>query len=760
MKRTKPGVRGPACTDPGQPAADGEALPGMAGAAEAPSPRPSPGGGGRRWLLLLLVPLAPLATEVARDAHLQSPAPTPIVLDRGGAFLTQAGHVADGRTEYGYWTTPPPPRVVAATLALEDRRFWRHPGVDPAAILRAAWSRLHGGRSGASTIAMQVARLQHPRPRTLWAKLVEAGTAVALTARYGRGAVLAQYLRLAPYGNGSHGIGHAARWYFDKPAADLGWAEAALLASVPQAPALANPSRPAGLARAGRRAARALALLQLGDDGAAARELASLRPLPAPRRPTDAMQAALRLERLARSALADPADPRLHATLDLRTQAAATRQLRSHLAGWRAAGAQQGAVMVVRRDTGEVLADAASAGWDTRPGGAVDFGAAPRSPGSTLKPFLYALALDDGALSPSDVMADAPEGAGGIANADGDYLGPLLPRQALANSRNVPAATLLAHLGLEHGFDMLRRAGLHRDAGPAWRYGLGLAIGALPTRLDWLVRGYGALANDGVLRDLVWLRGQPEGAPSRLFTRDSARLVAAFLSDPMARLPSFPRYGPSEYPFPVALKTGTSQGYRDSWTVAWSSRYIVGAWVGRADAGPMAGLSGARGAARLAQAVLLGLHGAGRTDLLAGALPVPAGRSAAELCTGTGQPGACGQHLTEWVRPGAAAPVPGAAADVAAPFAAPARHMAITEPLPGAHVWRNPDAPPALQRLALRATVVPPVEQVVWLVDGEPAAVIPPDQPFLWRMQAGQHRFQVRLPLQDAVSRQVRVVVE
>ena len=170
-----------------------------------------------------------------------------------------------GRTEYGYWITPPPPRVVAMTLALEDGRFWRHPGVDPLAVARAAWFRLRGGRSGASTIAMQVARMQHPRPRTLWAKTIEAGTALALTARYGREAVLAQYLRLAPYGQGSHGIGHAAWWYFDKPAADLGWAEAALLAAVPQAPALAQPRHAAGLARAQARAARVLPAAYAGE---------------------------------------------------------------------------------------------------------------------------------------------------------------------------------------------------------------------------------------------------------------------------------------------------------------------------------------------------------------------------------------------------------------------------------------------------------------------------------------------------------------
>ncbi len=708
----------------------------------------------------MLIPAIPLAAEIARGAHLSAPAPTPIVYDRAGAFLTQVGHrvgsLAGTRVEYGYWTTPPPPRVVAATLALEDRRFWSHPGVDPLAVLRAAWSRMHGGRSGASTIAMQVARLQHPRPRTLWAKLVEAGTALALTARYGREAVLAQYLRLAPYAEGSHGIGHAARWYFGKPAADLDWAEAALLSAIPQAPALADPRQPAGLLRAQRRAARALAGAGAGPDAALA--LAALRVPPAPRRPEVAMHAVLRLERLARTADIDPADSRLAAALDLQVQAEVARDLRRQLAGWRHGGAQQAAVMVLRRrppapapDAGpapwEVIADAASAGWRTRPGGATDFSATPRSPGSTFKPFLYALALDDGILAPSEVLDDAPEGAGGIANADGGYLGALLPRQALANSRNVPAATLLARTGIGRGFEMLRRAGLHRDAGPASRYGLGIAVGALPAQLDHLVRAYAALADDGVLRDPAWLQGQPAAAAERLFSAGSARLVSAFLSDPLARLPSFPRYGASEYPFTVALKTGTSQGYRDSWTVAWSDRYLVGVWAGRPDAGPTEGLGGARAAAHLAQSVLLRMHGAGLADLVAGTFAAPDGHTAADLCTGTGRTGRCSQHLTEWVRPAVAdAPLP--------------THLAITEPQSGAHVWRNPDAPPALQRLTLRAAVSPAAEQVVWLVDGEPAAVAPSDRPFLWVMQPGQHRFQVRVPARGAVSRQVRVVVE
>lgn len=229
---------------------------------------------------------------------------------------------------------------------------------------------------------------------------------------------------------------------------------------------------------------------------------------------------------------------------------------------------------------------------------------------------------------------------------------------------------------------------------------------------------------------------------------DSARLIGGFLSDPMARLPSFPRYGPSEYPFAVALKTGTSQGYRDAWTVAWSADYIVGVWIGRTDAGPMAGVSGGRAAARLVQNVLLRLHGAGQSDLLAGAFPRPAGRTAAELCTATGQPGPCTGHLTEWVRPNTA------------PVLAVTPRLAIVQPGPDQHVWRNPEAPPALNRLVLRATAEPPVPQIVWVVDGQAVAVAPPDKPFHWPMMPGRHRFEVRLPLQDTVSAAVRIVVE
>jgi len=740
-------------------------------------------------LALVLAVSGLFATQVAQRAHLEAPAPTPILYDRQGRFVAQIGHeerTEDGRrfVDYGYWTVDPlPDRVVRATLALEDRRFWDHPGVDPRAVARALWQNVEGGRvrSGASTIAMQIARMQEPRSRTLWAKAVEAGTALVLTQRYDRRTLLAHYLRLVPYGNGSHGIAHAARWYFDKPVADLSWAEIALLSAIPQAPGTMNPRRPLGLAKAKQRGQRALdELAQQGVIGPeeltlATAQLADLRLPPTSRRP-DAVPAILRLRQMiARDGAEalDPTDPRLRTTLDLGIQETVTAAARRQLRALSPMGAQQVAVIVARRDTREVLADVGSARYGGANGGSIDFSRTIRSPGSTLKPFVYALAMQRALLAPTDVMADMPEGASGISNADRSFLGPVLPRQALANSRNIPATNLLRRVGLDSGFRFFRDLGLHDLDVPAENFGLSMAIGSLPTSLDKLVRAYGALADDGILRDLSWYRGQAQATPRRVLSPDIARLVTLFLSDPMARLPSFPRYGTTEFPFPVALKTGTSQGYRDAWVVAWSQDYMVGVWFGRPDAGTMRQVAGAGSAAKLAQDVLLGLHGARPGDLLDASFPVPRAYKPVELCVPAGGPAPafCRQRLVEWVKADAAAPalIPAVAqpqaggpgigtAEPGIGTAEPPR-LSITMPEQNARIWRNPEMPPALDRLALKASA-PGVSQIVWYVDGLPFRTARGDETVYWPLSSGAHRFQIRLPLQDGESRPVRIVVE
>jgi penicillin-binding protein 1C len=271
---------------------------------------------------------------------------------------------------------------------------------------------------------------------------------------------------------------------------------------------------------------------------------------------------------------------------------------------------------------------------------------------------------------------------------------------------------------------------------------------------------------------------------------ETARLVTHFLADPLARLPSFPRYGTTEYPFAVALKTGTSQGYRDAWVVAWSAQYMIGIWVGRGDAGTMNQLSGGRAAAKLAQAILHDLHRSVPGDLADTAFPAPEGRVPVELCVvgGRRSTGACGPTLTEWVRPDEMPPVEEAAVFRPGPdgqkleLLVPAAHRAwakaegypleeggaesgpvrlsVAAPEHNTRVWRNPEAPQSVNRLVLKAQVEPRVPQVVWYVDGEPFAVTDPDLPVYWPMKPGVHRFQLRLPLREGASRPVRVVVE
>ena len=723
----------------------------------------------RFWLVgtLFLAALAgflSLSIRAAlRSARLDAPQATEIVYDRNGAFLTQVAHGPDS-LGYGYWPLEKTPeRFALATLALEDRRFYEHPGIDPLALARAAWRNLwrHGPRQGGSTIAMQVARMQKPAPRGIISKLDEALTALALVARYGHEAALAHYLRLAPYGAGSHGAAHAARFYFDKPVEDLSWAETALLAAIPQAPGRMNLSRESGMKRAVARATRAIdALARQGsldrEQAALAKtQLLAMRPIETPKRP-QALHLALRYAQFLREGRieAAPHDPRINASIDLDLETRIARLARRYLDGFRDAGARQVAIMVAeRRDGNHIVAEVGSARFGGEDAGSFDFTRAARSPGSTLKPFVYALAFERGALESTDLLADVPEGASGINNADGLYLGPMTPRQALANSRNVPAANLIRRVGIETNFQFLHDIGLHELEAPAESFGVSMAIGSLPTRLERLMRAYAMLADDGVLTDLVYAKEERLAAPRRALSLDTARLVTSMLADPQARLPTFPRYGPLEYPFTVAVKTGTSQGYRDAWTLAFSKKFIVGVWIGRADAGTMREVSGATSSARLAHAAFVLLHGAKPGEIEGEAFAPPPDRVALDYCLDAEAQRACAATLREWAKPGAA-PL--------APAAQPWRpeRLAIATPEADTHIWRNPEQPDAQGKIALKLAPLSRPEQIVWYVDGEPFRVAETDETVFWPLRPGPHQIEARRALRPGRSRSVRVVVE
>lgn len=775
-----------------------------------------------------------VAIELAPDARLVSPEPGFLLMDRRGRFLDEV-EGAEGKG-FGYWSLESlPPRVVAATLVAEDRRFYSHPGVDPLASMRAAWQNMRSGRriSGASTLAMQVARMQEPGPRTFRKKIREGLQALALIRTHGRDAVLAHYLRIVPYGNRIHGIAYAARRYFGKPVEDLSWAEIALLAAIPQAPGRMNPCTPSGRNDAVRRGEAILHALSRrgglspGEYAVALDEIRRMDIPPLARRPVEAMHAVLAMEeRLKEPRLRRALGGRRLVTLslDLDLQREAVRVVVDALRSWDRQSAGNAALILVDRTSTEVLAWVGSSGYfDARRTGAIDYARIPRPAGSTLKPLLYAYALDRGIITPATVLDDLRRGPGSIENSDALFLGPLLPREALANSRNVPAARLLEHrVGIEEGYAFFGRLGLHRYEHPPRHYGAGLAVGALPVTLERLVRAYTSLSADGSLGDLVWTKEIPQPSPRKLLSEASARQVALFLSDPMARLPSFPRMGGTEFPFPVAVKTGTSAGYRDAWVVAYSLKYLVGVWVGNPDVAPMKGLSGFTAAAGIVRPMLSLLHAGQESGFDDHVFPPPKGFRPVNICALTGQraTAACNRIFLEWFHPGRGPVVPcrghvsvsvdirnGRPAgrstppsfvevrtfvDLDAKYAAwaaaeglsrppapvmdrpPNREAArtptlsagrevsmnIVSPENGVSLRSDPEMPPKLATVALEAVVDPPVAQVVWFVDGAPYKVV--DFPYTarWPVQTGEHSFQVRLPFSDAASAPVMVRVQ
>lgn len=509
------------------------------------------------------------------------------------------------------------------------------------------------------------------------------------------------------------------------------------------------------------------------------------------------------------------AHPVVTTTLDLGLQDLVQGEVAATLGEWEPRGVGNLAAVVVDPRTREVLAWMGSAGYfDRAHAGAIDYARVERSPGSALKPFLYARALDLGVVDPATVLDDLARGPGEVGNADERFLGPMLPRSALATSRNVPAVELLQRLGLEQGAGFLAELGLHDREAPGHRYGLGLAIGGLPTTLERLARAYTVLAGDGRLGDLVWYRGQATPAPRRVLSEAAARQVTLFLADPMARLPAFPRMGNLEYPFPVAVKTGTSSGYHDAWTVAYSTRYLVAVWAGHPAFTPMNRVTGYACTARLAQRLMLRLHPDRLDGLSDLSFPPPRGFRPLPLCASTGHlaTAACDRVVVEYFPPGqgpvgrcaahlrlavdertgalataatpagavrprtftdlgpryaewqasAGLPFPPGLVTAAESLPAPTRTatLRITSPRAGLRLLRDPETPPEMATLALSVVVDPPREQVLWVVDGSPFQLV--DYPFSarWPLSRGEHVFEARLPLEPGRSEVVRVTVE
>lgn len=760
-----------------------------------------------------------LYNEVRKALSLVKPAATALLEDRTGTFLSEsAGHHLQ---ELGYWDIPQsiPERIEAAFLITEDRRFYEHPGIDGRAILRALWKNMTTAqRQGASTIAMQVARMQRDLPadgsyrRTYWQKLCESITALLLIRKFGHQAVLRHYLTLVPQGNRIHGVAYAARRYFQKPLQDLSWAEVAVLAALPKAPGKMNLFRPEGQTRAFARADRILEVLHTSgildtpDFLAAIRHLTHLTIPTREIRPEHSYHAILRLEEWLREHGVQQYGHPMRASLDLRIQENVARIASATMEHYRALGAGNIAVMVVETATGKVAAYLGSDGYyNADYAGAINYARVPRSSGSTLKPFIFALGLERNLFSPASLLSDMPilvalpYGYHRIGNYDGQNLGHLLYRKALANSRNVPAVHVLSRVGIEHAYELFRQLGLTNHARPAEYYGIGMAIGTLYVTLEDLITAYGVLANEGRAFRLQWFESLPEDSlhkppltnQEQILDPQVARQISLFLSDPLARLPTFSRMGPLEYPFPVAVKTGTSQGFRDAWAVAYSGKYLVGAWIGHPENTRMRGVAGIT-VAQVVKQIILDLHPEERRGVAEHPFAPPEGFTLVNICAATGSPTTdqCPEVFPEYFRPGTqpfrSTPATYTTASIQTgtestlsdtDTPAPALHMfstmrspfsfdkllnasvAIREPAPGAVFVLDPDTPRGAQTLPFQAIVSPNIANIVWYVNGEPFDTAPYPYTVRWPLRPGKHSIQARFAHADIASDIVTITV-
>ncbi len=520
-----------------------------------------------------------------------------IVLARDGSPL-RAWPGSDGAWRYPVTPAEVSPRYIDALLGYEDRWFRWHPGVNPASLARAAWQWATTGRivSGGSTLTMQVARILEPVPRTPRGKLRQIVRALQLEWRLSKDDILTLYLNHAPMGGIVEGVEMASRAYLGKPSRDLSHAEAALLATLPRAPSRLRPDRAPQAAQTARD--RVLARLEhFGIWSPAVVADARVEPVIA-QKLQGAWLAPLAAERLrSRTRKAGAAGlTRVASTLDRELQTTIERLLadRASVLPPRVSIA----ALVLDTATLEVRAYAGSADFsDNARGAHVDMVRGVRSPGSALKPFLYAMALDDGLIHSESLLIDAPQAFGGYqpGNFQADFSGPVSVSEALQRSLNVPAVDLLDQIGPVRFAARLTEGGIKPRIATGEQPNLSLILGGAGVTLEELVGGYRALAAGG-------LAGKPRLTPDapveemRLMSEGAAWIVRDILEGG----------GHPDRPFvegggaaPLAWKTGTSFGFRDAWAVGVSGRYALGVWLGRPDGTPNPGFFGANVAAPL-----------------------------------------------------------------------------------------------------------------------------------------------------------------
>lgn len=540
------------------------------------------------------------------------------------------------------------PEFERILLAYEDRWYFWHPGVNPAALVRALLQNLTEGRvvSGGSTITMQVARLLEPKERTLANKCKEILRALQLEAHLTKREILEIYYDLAPFGGNIEGVRAASLLYFGKSPDELSIGEAALLAAIPNSPERLRPDLYPEQALAARNKVLSRAL-QFGAITDEQYRSALKEEIPRGRRalPFEAPHLTERVRRHAAS------EGEIMTTIDLELQRSIEKLLKQHVEAQRLKGITNGAVVVLDNKAHTVLALVGSVDYfSDEISGQVDGAFAPRSPGSTLKPFIYAMAIDRGLITPKMYLEDVPLRFGDYSpeNYSGTFSGLVRADYALAQSLNVPAVDLLQRLGGSSLYELLRKAKVSTLADQD-RYGLSIALGGAELNLFELTTLYSAFAANGKMWRPTLIAGAFEAPPTTLMSEEAAYLVTSILTQ--VTRPDLPAVWQSTTLPTVAWKTGTSFGYRDAWSIGYNPDYTVGVWIGNFSGQGSSELVGAEVAAPLLFRIFDVLT---ERKMKTAWFSVPPGIKEREVCSLSGQvPGPyCEQTVKDQYIPG------------------------------------------------------------------------------------------------------------
>jgi penicillin-binding protein 1C len=627
------------------------------------------------------------------------------------------------------------PLFIKAILAAEDSRFYEHGAVDVPALIRATYEYVLDGeaRSGASTIAMQVARSIWHEPSTIRGKIRQIFDAERIVLGSPPNAILEAYVNRVPMGGDVYGVEAASRAYFGISSSDIDLAQASLLAAIPNDPSRLSPYSHWSALRERQRYVldRLRALGEISAGAAARAQAESVALLPPAQGPRAAQHFLLALYphlQGSHTIVRTTIDAPLQRFVQAQVEAIATALIARHVT--------DAAALVVDNRTGDVLAYVGSPDYYSDVAlGRNDGVQALRQPGSALKPFMYELALEDGVIEPASILDDAPATyaiPGGQLYAPADYstrfAGPVRVRYALANSLNVPAVRALSRLGVDPFLSRLRQLGFGHLTRPASYYGLGLTLGSGEVTLWELVHAYLTMARSGAAIPLRATIEAPRTTPVQIGDAGTWQLVTRMLADPYARALSFGVDSILRLPFPAAVKTGTSSGYRDTWTVGFTRDYTVGVWVGNFDGSAMRTVSGVSGGGPLWNHIMLHLYD-DRSD--PPGFAAPEGYVRRPICANTGlRPTAsCVAPVMEWIRP----------RQLAEWRARPAAQngVRILFPRDGDVFVLNPASDRldrSMQRLELRGAATAPIR---WSVDGAALAPDAEDHAF-WPLRLGR----------------------